>query len=300
MSYSCSSSKNIRACIEGLVIAVFGRHYLIETRDKKILDCSTRGKKSGVACGDRVDLLPISSGQGVIENVKPRSTLLQRSDAFREKIIAANITQIVIVVAAVPSFSEELINRCLVAAENQSIKALIILNKADMIMPTRTAADRLSIYQELGYPLIKLSAINDVKPLIPYLKGQVSVFAGQSGMGKSTLINSLIPEAKRTTAKISIALDSGCHTTTHTHLYHLDNNSQIIDTPGIQEFGIHHIKEENLAWEFVEFRPYIGQCKFHNCRHGHEPGCAIINAAEKGKINEQRLAFYQKLLPQTK
>lgn len=282
------------------MIAVFGRHYLIETKDKKILDCSTRGKKSGVACGDRVDILPIAPGQGVIENIKPRTTLLQRSDAFREKIIAANITQIVIVVAAIPTFSEELINRCLIAAENQSIKALIVLNKADMIVPTRNAAIRLSFYQELGYPLIQLSANKDITPLIPYLKGQVSVFAGQSGMGKSTLINALIPEAKRTTAKISIALDSGCHTTTHSHLYHLDNDSQIIDTPGIQEFGIHHIKDENLAWEFVEFRPYIGQCKFHNCRHGHEPDCAIINAAKKGEINKQRLAIYQKLLHQTK
>lgn len=300
MSNSRHFSKNTNLCIDGLVIAVFGRHYLIETNDKTILECVTRGKKSGVACGDRVDLVPTTPGQGVIEKIKPRTTLLQRSDAFREKIIAANITQIIIVVAAIPSFSEELINRCLIAAENQSIKALIVLNKADIIAPTRNAVVRLSAYQELGYPLIQLSANKNITALIPYLKGHVSVLAGQSGMGKSTLINALIPAAKRATAEISIALDSGCHTTTHTRLYHLDTNSHIIDTPGIQEFGIHHIKDENLAWEFVEFRPYIGQCKFSNCRHGHEPDCAIINAAKKGKINERRLAFYQKLLYQTK
>ncbi len=253
-----------------------------------------------MACGDQVELLPTTPGQGVIEKIKSRSTLLQRSDAFREKIIAANITQIIIVVAAIPSFSEELINRCIIAAESQSIKSLIVLNKADMIAPTRNAVVRLSSYQELGYPLIQLSANQNITTLIPYLKGHVSVLAGQSGMGKSTLINALIPDAKRTTAKISIALDSGCHTTTHTHLYHLDPDSHIIDTPGIQEFGIHHIKDENLAWEFVEFRPYIGQCKFSNCRHGHEPDCAIICATKKGKINERRLAFYHKLLHQTK
>lgn len=258
-----------------------------------------RGKRSGVACGDQAEILPTTRGQGVIETIKPRATLLHRSNAFREKIIAANITQIIIVVAAIPSFSEELVNRCLVAAESQCIKALIVLNKADMIVPTRNAVLILSSYQELGYPLIQLSAKKDIAALIPYLKDNVSVLAGQSGMGKSTLINALIPEAKRTTAEISVALDSGCHTTTHTHLYHLDANSHIIDTPGIQEFGIYHIKDERLAWEFVEFRPYIGQCRFNNCRHGHEPDCAIINATKEGKISERRLAFYQKLRQQT-
>lgn len=294
-----NSSKNTNSRTEGLVIAVFGRHYLVETKNSIILDCVIRGKKSGVACGDQVELLPTTPGQGVIEKIKPRTTLLHRSDAFRKKIIAANISQIIIVVAAIPSFSEELINRCLVAAENQCIKALIVLNKADMLVPTRNAALTLSFYQELGYSLIQLSANKDITALIPYLKGEVSVLAGQSGMGKSTLINALIPEAKRTTAEVSVALDSGCHTTTHTHLYHLDANSHIIDTPGIQEFGIHHIKDESLAWEFVEFRQYIGQCRFNNCRHSHEPDCAIINATKKGKISERRLAFYQKLRHQT-
>lgn len=294
-SHHSSKTKNKSARIDGLVIAVFGRHYRVETRDKIILNCVIRGKRSGVVCGDQVEILPTTPGQGVIEKIQPRTTLLHRSDAFREKIIAANITQIIIVVAAIPSFSEELINRCLIAAENQCIKALIVLNKADMIMPTRSAALTLSCYQELGYPLIQLSAKNAISSLIPYLKGNVSVLAGQSGMGKSTLINALIPKAKRATAEISVALDSGSHTTTHSHLYHLDASSHIIDTPGIQEFGIHHIKDESLAWEFVEFRPYIGQCKFNNCRHTHEPDCALMNAVQQGKVSKRRLAFYQKL-----
>lgn len=295
MSNTRRSSRNTNARIDGLVIAVFGRHYLVETKDKITLDCVVRGKRSGVACGDQVEILPTTPGQGVIEKIKPRMTILHRSDAFREKIISANITQIIVVVAAIPSFSEELINRCLIAAESQCIKALIVLNKADMIVPTRSAAVTLSLYQELGYPLIQMSANKDISSLIPYLKGNVSVLAGQSGMGKSTLINTLIPKAERTIGEISAALDSGCHTTTHTHLYHFDANSQIIDTPGIQEFGIHHIENESLAWQFIEFRPYIGQCRFNNCRHGHEPDCAIKNATKEGKISERRLAFYQKL-----
>ena len=180
MSNTRRSSRNTSARIDGLVIAVFGRHYLVETKDNIALDCVVRGKRSGVACGDQVEILPTAPGQGVIEKIKPRMTILHRSDAFREKIIAANITQIIVVVAAIPSFSEELINRCLIAAENQCIKALIVLNKADMIVPTRSAAVTLSLYQELGYPLIQMSANKDISSLIPYLKGNVSVLAGQS------------------------------------------------------------------------------------------------------------------------
>ncbi len=280
----------------GQVIAAFGRQYSVETAAGEILLCVTRGKKTGIACGDQVEFQSTTSGQGVIERIKARSTLLYRSDAFKEKIIAANVTQIIIVVAAVPSFSEELINRCLVAAESQRIQVLIVLNKADLTEETLAAAATLSLYQELGYSLIQLSAKKDITALLPYLDGHLSVLAGQSGMGKSTLINTLIPEAKRSTAAISVALDSGCHTTTYSHLYHLDANSHIIDSPGIQAFGLNHIKRENLAWGFDEFHPYIGQCKFNNCRHTSEPGCALILAVKEGKISKQRFAFYHKLL----
>lgn len=281
---------------QGQVIAVFGRHFTVETEGGETVSCVMRGKKGGVACGDQVAFTITAPGQGVIEKIQPRKTLLYRSDAFKEKIIAANVTQITIVVAAVPSFSEELINRCLVAAESQNIPVVIVLNKADLAEPTQAAAKTLELYETLGYPLLKLSAIRDVSLLKPYLEGQLSVLAGQSGMGKSTILNALVPEARRATAEISTALDSGCHTTTHTHLYHIDANSDIIDSPGIQAFGLHHIKVENLVWGFVEFHPYIGQCKFHNCRHVNEPGCVLIQAAEEGKISARRLGFYHKLL----
>lgn len=254
-----------------------------------------RGKKGGAACGDQVEIQLTTSGQGVIEAILPRSAILYRSDVYREKLIAANVTQMVIVVAAVPSFSEELINRCLAAAENQRIKVLIILNKADLAESTRAAAASLALYRELGYPLLEISAKSDATPLLPYLQGHLNVLVGQSGMGKSTLINALVPAAKRVTAGISIALDTGRHTTTHARLYHLDENSRIIDSPGMQEFGLHYIDGENLAWGFIEFHPYIGHCRFNNCRHAAEPGCAIAQAVQEGKISRRRFNFYHKL-----
>ncbi|WP_292918413.1 ribosome small subunit-dependent GTPase A [Nitrosomonas sp.] len=283
-------------CQTGLVVATFGRHFSVETASGEIISCVMRGKKGGIACGDQVVYQLTTTGQGVIETVQPRTSLLYRSDAFKEKIIAANVTQMIIVVASIPSFSEELINRCLVAAESENISVLIVLNKADLIESTQTALTTLSLYQDLGYRILSLSALQDISGLRPFLKAHLSVLAGQSGMGKSTLLNALVPEAQRATAEISVALDSGTHTTTHSQLYHLDDNSAIIDSPGFQEFGLNHIKEENLAWGFLEFHPYFGHCKFSNCRHLKEPGCAVLTAVEQGKITEKRLGFYHKLL----
>jgi len=291
-----SNKAKTEAALIGLASAVFGRHFTVETTNGELFSCVMRGKKGGVACGDKVEFRITAPGQGVIERILPRESLLYRSDAFKEKIIAANVTQIIIVVAAVPSFSEELINRCLVAAESQSIPVIIVLNKADLTEPTQTATGRLELYAALGYPLLKLSAISDISLLRPYLEGRLSVLAGQSGMGKSTILNALVPEAQRMTAEISTALDSGCHTTTHSRLYHINANSAVIDSPGIQAFGLNHIKIESLAWGFIEFHPYMGQCKFNNCRHLNEPGCALIYAADNGKINARRLAYYHKLL----
>ncbi len=296
MSLESSSPSELSPRILGQIVAAFGRQYLVEIKSGEILSCVTRGKKSGAVCGDQVKVQYTTAGQGVIETILPRSALMYRSNAFREKLIAANITQIVIVLAAIPSFSEELVNRCLVAAENQSIKALIVLNKSDLIEPTRAAATSLSLYRELGYKLIQLSAKKDVAPLLPYLQGHLSVLVGQSGMGKSTIINNLIPTADRATAEISIALGAGRHTTTHARLYHLNKNSHVIDSPGMQEFGLHHISNTSLAWGFIEFYPYIGKCKFSDCLHISEPGCALVRAVQERKIDIRRLSFYRKLI----
>lgn len=282
--------------MEGQIIAAYGRQFTVELAGGQHITCVTRGKKTGAACGDRVRIALTSPNQGVIEATLPRQSLLYRSDAFREKIIAANVTQIIIVLAAVPSFYEDLVNRCLIAAEAAKIKALIILNKSDLVAETARAMDTLQTYRNLGYPLLPLCAHNDIAPLRPFLQGETSVLVGQSGMGKSSIINALLPGINLETREISKTLDSGKHTTTYARLYHLDTDSHIIDSPGLQEFGLHHLKPEEIDHAFIEFRPYLGKCKFNNCHHRSEPGCAVLAAVEEGKIQRRRLAAFQKLV----
>jgi ribosome biogenesis GTPase len=281
--------------LHGQVVAAHGRHYIVETRSGELLTCFPRGKKSLLACGDQVALVPSAAGQAAIEAVDPRRSLLYRSDLHRQKLIAANATQMVIVLAAVPSFYEELLNRCLIAAEHQGIRVLVVLNKFDLAQESRHALETLQLYRNLGYPVLPLVAKRDVGPLRPHLDGQLSVLVGQSGMGKSTIINSLIPEAAAKVSDISLALDSGRHTTTHARLYRLDPHSALIDSPGMQEFGLAHLTLDDLQRAFVEFRPLLGQCKFNDCRHVAEPECAVQAAAQREQISGRRLAVYRKL-----
>lgn len=291
-----SSRKPSPPQTDGQIVAAFGRSCLVEAAGGGTVSCVARSKKGGLACGDRVRFSKTAPGEGVIESVLPRGSLLHRSDAFREKLVAANVTQVMVVVAPVPSFSEDLINRCLAAAEDQRLRAVILLNKCDLAEPARAALEALALYRDLGYPLLTVSAKRDVSPLLPWLARQTTVLVGQSGMGKSTLINALAPEAAAATAEISTALDSGRHTTTSARLYHLDAGSHIIDSPGMQEFGLHHLGLADLAHAFVEFRPWLGQCKFNDCRHLGEPACAVSQAQREGKISEQRLASYRRLV----
>jgi len=281
--------------LHGLVVGNFGRQYLVELAGSEMLTCVPRGKRSSLACGDRVEILRTAPGQGVVEAVDPRSTLLYRSDQFRQKLVGANVTQVVIVLAVVPSFYEELLNRCLVAAEHQRLSCLIVLNKFDLANEDSSALDRLKLYTDLGYSMTTLSAKRDVSPLHPALRGHTSVLVGQSGMGKSTIINALIPGTGAATADVSAALDSGRHTTTHARLYHLDAKSHLIDSPGMQEFGLHHLAEQDVAEAFREFRPLKGRCRFHNCRHLVEPGRAIAHAIQEGSVDMRRLDAYRKL-----
>jgi ribosome biogenesis GTPase len=280
---------------EGQVVATYGRQFLVELPDGAIVPCVTRGKKGGAACGDHVAIKLTSVDQGVIENIAPRRSLLYRSDAFREKLIAANVTQIVVVVAAEPAFYEELINRCLVAAEAAEIKALIVLNKSDKEEASARAMEKLALYRELGYPLLALSAKRDISPLRPWLKGETSVLVGQSGMGKSSIVNALLPDVAARTQEISQALNSGKHTTTHAQLYHLDADSHIIDSPGMQEFGLHHLSRDDITHAFIEFRPYLGHCRFNDCKHLVEPDCAIREATAQGKISERRMESFRRI-----
>jgi ribosome biogenesis GTPase len=279
----------------GQVVAAFGRHFDVETTEG-IVSCVTRGKKGGIACGDRLQIEMTGSAQGVIKAIDTRTSLLFRSDEFKEKIIAANVTQIIVVVAAEPAFYEDLVSRCLIAAEAASLKIIIVLNKCDLEQATRIALAQLQLYRDLGYPLVTLSAKQDISPLRPYLQGETSVLVGQSGMGKSSIINALLPAAQAHTREISQALNSGKHTTTHARLYHLDDDSHIIDSPGLQEFGLAHVNEQDIAHAFVEFRPYLGHCRFSNCRHLVEPGCAVLEATTAGKIDKRRLGTFHKLV----
>lgn len=276
----------------GQVISTHGKHFQVECADGRLIGCVTRGKKTGTACGDRVTIKLTASDQGVIESISPRTSLLYRSDPFKEKIIAANVTQIVIVAAGVPTFYEEFLNRCLVAAETSDIRAVIALNKIDLPESLALQA-QLAPYAALGYTVLPLCAKREVGTLRAQLQHHTSVLVGQSGMGKSTLVNALLPEARAKEGDLSVALDSGKHTTTHATLYHLDADSHIIDSPGMQAFGLHHLRVEQLAEAFPEFRAHLGQCRFHNCRHLSEPDCALTAAAESGVISRSRLAFYR-------
>jgi ribosome biogenesis GTPase len=280
--------------LRGLVIAAYGRHYLAELPGGEILECVPRGKKSDVACGDTVEIERTSADQAVIDSIAPRTTLLYRSDAYKQKIIAANVTQIVVVVATEPSFNDELLARCLIAAHDQNLETLIVLNKCDLPQ-IEAARAQLAPYRKIGYRVLELSAKQDVAPLLPYLQGHTSVLVGQSGMGKSTLINALIPGALAATREISTVLDSGKHTTTHARLYHLNADSHLIDCPGVQLFGLHHLDFAAIEKSFPEFLPYLGQCRFANCSHSHEPDCAIREATEEGKIDLRRLKLFQQI-----
>jgi ribosome biogenesis GTPase / thiamine phosphate phosphatase len=278
----------------GLVVAAYGKRYEVLLSDKKRISCVTRGKKTDLACGDIVDIKLTDSAEGVVESSQPRTSLLYRSNAFKSKILASNVTQIVIVLATQPSFYEALLNRCLVAAEAAKINALIVLNKCDL-PETNDAKNKLKLYEDLGYDVVYLSAKSDISALLPYLKNQQSVLVGQSGMGKSTIINALLPGQQVRTQEISNALDSGKHTTTAARLYHLEEHSTLIDSPGLQEFGLYHLSHEEIELAFKELRPFLGHCKYSDCKHNHEPECAVMKAVDDGKVSQRRIAFYQEL-----
>ncbi|MBY0574797.1 MAG: ribosome small subunit-dependent GTPase A, partial [Undibacterium sp.] len=277
---------------QATVIAAHGRHYLVQAEGLK-LHCVTRGKKSDVAVGDIVEYQLTSANQGVIESIVTRTTLLYRSDQYKSKMLAANLTQLIVVVATEPSFSDDLISRALVASESSGIKAHIILNKIDVTASLGKAQERVNLYASLGYPVHEVSVTHAPEKTLALMMdlvvGQSTILIGQSGMGKSSLINLIIPDAEIATREISAALDTGKHTTTFTRLYQISTQLQeyegkpsyIIDSPGFQEFGLHHLSEGMLERAFPEFLPHLGHCKFYNCHHHTEPGCTVLEAIKR-------------------
>jgi ribosome biogenesis GTPase len=286
------------AALIGTVIAAHGRHYLVEAGDVK-LHCVTRGKKSDVAVGDQVELKQTSTDQAVIEAICERKTLLYRSDQYKSKLLAANVSQLFIVVATEPGFSDDLVSRGLVAANAAGVEAHIILNKIDVTDALEKSRQRVALYRGIGYPVHEISVTANPDAtralLMPLMQGQSSILIGQSGMGKSTLINLLVPDADIATREISAALDTGKHTTTFSRMYHIDAQTAIIDSPGFQEFGLHHLTEGMLERAFPEFAPHLGKCKFYNCHHINEPDCAVLGAVKNGEIAGIRHALYAQL-----
>ncbi|TWI70253.1 ribosome biogenesis GTPase [Pseudoduganella lurida] len=288
-----------QAARTGIIIAAHGRHYLAESEGAR-LQCVTRGKKTNVAVGDLVDLTLTSPDQAVIDRIQERKTLLYRSDQYKSKLLAANVTQLFIVVATEPGYTDDLVSRSLVAAEAAGIAASLILNKVDVTENLARTRQRLEMYTAMGYPVHEVSAIGQlehaVATLAPLLAGQSTILIGQSGMGKSSLINLLVPGADIATREISAALDTGKHTTTFTRLYHLAGDGTVIDSPGFQEFGLYHLSEGMLERAFRDFQPYLGGCKYYNCRHLQEPQCAVLEALREGKIAKMRHELYGQLL----
>jgi ribosome biogenesis GTPase / thiamine phosphate phosphatase len=273
------------ALASGLVVASFGRHCMVQSPDGSRTLCHPRGKKSQVVVGDHVQWLP-SQDEGTIEKVDERRNLLYRQDEIRTKEFAANLDQVLILIAAEPEFSEHQLTRALIACEAAKITPIIALNKSDLPEPFELAWQRLAPYRHMRYgvlPLcLRLSGDVDKAHLMKHLEGKITLVLGPSGTGKSTLINLLAPGARVLTNEISQALNSGKHTTTSTTLYWLgdDSKTALIDSPGFQEFGLHHIEPTGLASLMPDISAHLGNCKFYNCTHLHEPGCGVIAAVK--------------------
>jgi ribosome biogenesis GTPase len=294
----------------GLVVAGFGRHCLVETPDGQRLICHPRGKKSQVVVGDRVQWLP-SQDEGTVEKVEQRSNLFYRQDEMRTKSFAANLDQVLILIAAEPEFSETQLTRALIAAEAERITPIIALNKSDLAEPFGRAWTKLEPYRAMGYQVLPLAikpktdtpVTNDTQyqQLLALLHGKKTLVLGPSGAGKSSLTNLLVPNAQVLTAEISQALNSGKHTTTSTTLYWIDaqRSSALIDSPGFQEFGLHHIDPMHLANYMPDLKIHAQDCKFYNCTHLHEPGCGVISEIKTGSspdgISASRYRLYSEL-----
>ena len=293
-------------------MAGFGRHVLVETVSGERVICHPRGKKSQAVVGDRVRWLP-SQDQGTIEKVEERKNLFYRQDEMRTKSFAANLDQVLILMAAEPEFSENQLTRALIAAEAAGITPVIALNKSDLPEPFGRAWAKLAPYRAMGYQMLPLA----IKPketssssidtdtqraaLVALLAGKKTLVLGPSGAGKSSLTNLLVPQAKVLTAEISQALNSGKHTTTSTTLYWVDaaRTTALIDSPGFQEFGLHHIEPMQLASLMPDLKAHAQSCKFYNCTHLHEPGCGVISEVNSTKnartISAARYRLYSEL-----
>ncbi len=281
---------------EGQVVSHLGKGIAVESENKIIL-CQTRRKLDTVAVGDKVMFSKATAGLGRIEEILTRRSLLMRpSRNGKTRPVAANIDNVYIVFAVEPACDFLLIDQYLAICENHHIDGKLVFNKTDLPQ-TDSIEQQLHYYRSLGYELFRVSAANKsgINDLKQALRGHVSIFAGQSGVGKSSLTNTLIPDKDLKTNTVSETTRHGRHTTTAATLYHLPEGGDLIDSPGVAIFGLAGINEQQLAWGYREFQPLIEQCLFHNCRHVNDKGCAVRSAAEKGNISLSRYERFLKL-----
>ncbi|WEM42099.1 small ribosomal subunit biogenesis GTPase RsgA [Photobacterium sp. DA100] len=291
---------------EGLVITRFGQHADIEDPATGIIHrCNLRRSIQSLVSGDRVVWRPgveaLQGIAGVVEAVHERKSMLTRPDYYDGvKAVAANVNQIIIVSAVLPELSLNIIDRYLIAAETVGIPPLIVLNKVDLLEADerKQVTETLALYQEIGYEvrLVSSETGEGLDRLREDLKGHISIFAGQSGVGKSSLVNALMPEVDAEVGDVSENSGLGQHTTTAARLYHFPDGGDLIDSPGVREFGLWHLEPEQVTKAFVEFRDYLGGCKFRDCKHGNDPGCIIREAVEEGKIHQARYDSYHKII----
>lgn len=285
----------------GLVIVNYGKALLVEDNDGNLQRCVARRNLGQIVCGDRVGWEATGTGEGVIHAVAARHSVLKRMDIARKtRPLAANIDQVVVVCAPQPALDELLIDKYLVAAELIGSNPVLVINKSDLLDADARAAleTRVSTYTGIGYRVLFTSALSDdgIEPLADELAGKNSILVGQSGVGKSSLIKRLLPDLDIAIGRLSEASGQGRHTTTATTLYHLPHGGNLLDSPGVRDFRLEPAEAAELVHGFREFRPFLGHCRFHNCRHVNEPDCALSAAVERGEISERRLESYRSLL----
>lgn len=283
------------------VVATFGRTLLVMDENGNVVEAVRRGRRGDAVVGDRVRAIFSADALAAVEAIEERTSLLYRADANRTKELAANIDQVMVVFASRPSFDREFIWKALVAAHAAGIDATVVRNKTDLAEGSEHAAAHIAQLSALGWPTLELSGHDAAATrtvLWPLIEGRRTLLIGQSGMGKSTLLNLLVPEARARTQEYSLHLNVGKQTTTASRWFPLPDGGAVVDTPGFREFGLSHLDNQQIAASFPEFGLALskGTCRFLDCAHLAEPGCGIRAAVDHGEVASERYAFYRSLV----